>query len=67
MSKAKLKVNVWEALMWECPHCYEENRGPSWLLRGDVVTCESCKRQLVVNEHYADCRPQKLQSKRATL
>jgi hypothetical protein len=59
------KINVFEALCWECPNCTAENQGPSWLLRGDVVTCNTCKKESVVDEHYADCRPAKWEGKRA--
>lgn len=61
----KLKVNVFEQLHWECPNCCEDNAGPSWLLRGDTITCKSCGCQCIVDEHYADCRPSKFEGKKA--
>ena len=63
----KPKVNVWEVLTWECPQCGETTNGPSWLRRGDTVVCQACGCNAVVNEHYADCRPQKFEGKKATV
>jgi hypothetical protein len=62
---AKQKVNVFESLHWECPACCEEHDGPSWLLRGDVLKCPTCNCEVIVAEHYADCRPQKWEGKKA--
>ena len=65
--ESKQTVNVSEILIWECPECCSENRGPSWLLSGDSVKCEQCGTQCVVAEHYADCRPQRFEGKKASV
>lgn len=56
------KVNVWEALNFECPNCCEENTIACWAERGDKVKCKHCGHISQVAEHYADCRPPKVPS-----